>query len=120
MEKLYAILQNLNLCNSKQIHAIQCNSIYRDMWRDLIWGKRLTLALRGKRDVFKINDDDDDDDDEMTRFFPVEVFLGVKTQSRYKETKINFKSNQITIDCNTIMQKKQTSIDNLHKKDQKK
>ena len=30
------------------------------MWRDLIWGKRLTLAQHGKMDVFKINDDDDD------------------------------------------------------------
>ena len=32
-------------------------AIFRDMWRDLIWGKHLTLAYRGKRDVFKINDD---------------------------------------------------------------
>ena len=37
-------------------------AIFKDMWRDLIWGKRLTLAQRGKRDVFKINDDDDDDE----------------------------------------------------------
>ena len=35
--------------------------IFKDMWRDLIWGKRLTLAKHGKRDVFKIDDDDDDD-----------------------------------------------------------
>ena len=30
-------------------------AIFRDMWRDLILGKRLTLAQRGKGDVFKIN-----------------------------------------------------------------
>ena len=40
-------------------------AIFRDMWRDLIWGKRLTLAQRGKMDVFKINDDDDDDTKQM-------------------------------------------------------
>ena len=39
-------------------------AIFMDMWMDLIWGKRLTLASRGKRDEFKINDDDDDDDDD--------------------------------------------------------
>ena len=37
-------------------------AIFKDMWRDLIWGKPLTLAYPGKRDVFKINDDDDDDE----------------------------------------------------------
>ena len=37
-------------------------AIFRDMWRNLIWGKRLTLAQSGKREVFKINDDDDDDE----------------------------------------------------------
>ena len=35
-------------------------SFFSDMWRDLIWGKRLTLAKRGKMDVLKLNDDDDD------------------------------------------------------------
>ena len=40
-------------------------AVFRDMWRDLIWGKRLTLAQRGKMDVLKINDDDDDDDDDV-------------------------------------------------------
>ena len=36
-------------------------AICKDMWRDLIWGKRLTLAQRRERDVFKINNDDDDE-----------------------------------------------------------
>ena len=47
-------------------------AIFKDMWRDLIWGKRLTLAKRGKRDVFKLNEDDDDDDDPRiyTYFLP--------------------------------------------------
>ena len=44
-------------------------AVFRDMWRDLIWGKRLTLAWRGKMDVLKINDDDDDDDDLISSWF---------------------------------------------------
>ena len=34
-------------------------AIFRDTWRDLIWGKRLTLAKHGKKNIFTINDDDE-------------------------------------------------------------
>ena len=35
-------------------------AIFRDMWRDLIWGKRLdNPSLACEKEVFKINDDDD-------------------------------------------------------------
>ena len=44
-------------------------AIFRDLWKDLIWGKPLTLALFGKRDIFKINDDDDTDYLELCHFF---------------------------------------------------
>ena len=33
------------------------------MWRDFIFGKRLTLSV-DEMDVFKINDNDDNDDDD--------------------------------------------------------
>ena len=37
-------------------------AIFKDIWRDLIWGEN--GEKHGEKDVFKINDDDDDDDDD--------------------------------------------------------
>ena len=47
--------------DDKKLLALQPEwAIFKDMWRDFISGKRLTLAKHGKNRHFKINYDDNE------------------------------------------------------------
>ena len=46
--------------NDKKLLGLQPEwTVFRDMWRDSIWNKRLTIASVEEKDDFKINDDDE-------------------------------------------------------------
>ena len=67
-------------------------AIFRDMCKDFILDKRLTLAKRGRNGRFKKSDDDDNDDDD----FECQIFLLI--MSKYSK----FTTICFTV-CNVIL-----------------
>ena len=55
--------------------------IFRDMWKDMVWNKRLTLDVE-EMAVLKINRDDDDESSFQTPLTPI-VTSGASTNACY-------------------------------------